>query len=110
MKMKYLIVFITLLFFSCSKDSSTDTKKDRAVADFVSNDDKTSKAPAKITFTNKSKNAHDFIWDFNDGSTSNSNDLIVYHTYWSAGLYLVTLKAIGKPGDTAIDVAMVGIY
>jgi hypothetical protein len=35
----------------------------------------------------------DFIWNFGDGDTLQSNDYYVYHTYQSNGLYDVTLQA-----------------
>ena len=54
----------------------------------------TDPAPLTITLVNNSANATDYIWDFGDGTTENTqllND--VTHTYTQLGQYTVTLQA-----------------
>jgi PKD repeat protein len=49
-----------------------------------------------VTFTNFSKNATTFSWDFGDGSTSTEKDPT--HTYAGEGTYTVVLTATNKDG------------
>jgi gliding motility-associated-like protein len=44
--------------------------------------------PGTVAFTAQTENAKSFIWDFNDGSTINTGDSIVNHTYSSLGIYV----------------------
>lgn len=55
-------------------------------------------APLEVAFTNRSKNADAFEWDFGDdtSATSTSIDELVTHEYTKAGTYQVTLKATRK--------------
>jgi peptidyl-prolyl cis-trans isomerase B (cyclophilin B) len=56
-------------------------------------------APATVVFTNTSKGADTYAWDFGDGTQS--TDTMATHRYTHAGKYNVTLKAIkGKKSDT----------
>ena len=58
------------------------------------------KAPLSVTYTNSSKNADEFRWDFGDGSTAttrNSEEQVT-HEYTEAGTHTLTLAAI-KAGD-----------
>lgn len=68
-------------------------------AQLVANFDQTPDSdcvPALATFTNKSKNATNFVWDFGDGAGSGDTNPI--HTYNKAGLYSVKLIAFDKNG------------
>lgn len=47
--------------------------------------------PAKVNFTNYSQFAGTFLWDFGDGTTSNS--IAPSHIYTTAGTYTVSLKS-----------------
>ena len=47
-----------------------------------------------ITFTNLSKNADRYLWDFGDGQTSTNKDPV--HKYKTGGIYYVTLKAMNE--------------
>ncbi len=57
-------------------------------------------APVSVAFTNNSKNADDFLWDFGNGNrlTTSFKGQAVSHTYTVAGPHIVTLTAI-KRGD-----------
>jgi PKD repeat protein len=106
-----IIAFLTVIIMSCSKNNnSPNTGLIKPIAKFESNYDGVTKAPVQTSFTNKSKNANSYIWDFGDGSsTSNSQYTTVWHTYYNSGIYTVTLSAIGDPGDTSFTVGLVMI-
>ena len=57
-------------------------------------------APLTVIFTNNSRNAEEFSWDFGDGSTATTATLgePVTHEYTQTGVYFATLTAT-KPGD-----------
>ena len=48
----------------------------------------------EVTFTNSSKNADSYMWDFGDGGTSSEENPV--HTYAGAGCYEVVLTASGQ--------------
>ncbi len=50
-----------------------------------------------VTFTNTSRYATDFLWDFGDGTSS--SDLHPSHTYNQAGSYTATLTATNEVGS-----------
>ncbi len=54
-------------------------------------------APLTVYFTNISSNATEYIWNFGDGSSPNSQKS-PSHYYTQGGVYTVTLTAIGKGG------------
>lgn len=63
-------------------------------------------APAKVTFTNLSKNAETYAWDFGDGTTSSEAN--PSHTYKHSGNFTVTLKASkGKKSKTVTQMIQV---
>ena len=57
-------------------------------------------APLTVSFSNTSKNATEFQWDFGDGATMTTGTIekLVTHEYTKAGVHTVTLTA-GKKGD-----------
>ena len=59
----------------------------------------------EVTFTNKSKDAETFVWDFGDNTTSTEKD--TKHTFRSPGEYKVVLKATGKGGTVETSQLMV---
>jgi len=64
--------------------------------------------PFAVQFTNTTPNmsSYNFWWDFGDGTTTQSNNLNVFHEYSSNGLFSVTLYAadlIGSCSDTLIE-------
>jgi len=56
-------------------------------------------APAELTFTNKSKYASNFFWNF--GDLLGTTDFEPIHTFENSGIFDVTLSAICSNGDTA---------
>jgi gliding motility-associated-like protein len=49
-------------------------------------------APLSIQFTNKSRNAKSFLWDFGDGNTSRQKDPV--HQYNKGGTFKIVLKVL----------------
>ena len=62
-------------------------------------------APLSVSFTNNSKDADEFRWDFGDGTTTTTAtmDELVTHEYTKLGKHTVTLTAIkeGEPPQTS---------
>ncbi len=58
-------------------------------------------------FSNRTKGAVTWTWDFGDGSTSTARN--VTHTYGSAGTYTVTLTAVSSTGGVASDTQSVTV-
>lgn len=60
--------------------------------------------PLVVSFTNKSKNADEFQWDFGNGATltTTTTEEPVAHEYTTSGTHMVTLTAIkeGEPLET----------
>jgi PKD repeat protein len=69
------------------------------VANFIA-DTTSGLAPLTVNFTNLSTNATDFAWDFGDGNTSTNEH--PSNTYSNAGVFSVSLTAIGLGGTNAI--------
>jgi len=69
------------------------------VADFVA-DVTEGFAPLMVNFTNLSLNASEYLWDFGEGSTSTNTNPT--NTYSNAGMYSVTLLAIGAGGSNSV--------
>lgn len=68
-------------------------RKFAVIADF-SADSLTSEAEKQVTFTNRSKNATSFIWDFGDGETKKvQNPSDIKHKFKKSGEIIVTLTA-----------------
>jgi|GEM_PF-2475529 len=59
-------------------------------------------APLTVQFTNKSTNATSWTWDFGDGTNSNQKELS--HTYYSIGVYTVTLIASNAYCDNTKEI------
>ena len=55
----------------------------------------------KIDFTNTSKYADSYSWDFGDGNTSTAKD--PSHTYAAAGIYKVVLTATNAQGNSKAE-------
>jgi len=83
-KTQYLLfACIAILMASCAKP----------MASFVS-DSEGKKAPSKVKFTNQSKKAESYMWDFGDGKKSTEES--PEHKYFLSGQYDV--KLIAKKG------------
>jgi len=88
MNLKYILYFVVGLFFLSSCN--------RPIANFiVENSTDDIKAPAKITFTNQSKKADIYLWDFGDGDTS--SQINPTHKFLMSGNY--TVELIAKKGN-----------
>lgn len=99
-----LLFAVTLLFMTaCDK---TDPEPPKPVADFSFDNSK----GRTIQFTNASKEAENYFYDFGDG-TSFSTEASPVHAYAKDSLYKVTLTAIGAGGLTTktLDVKVTGI-
>lgn len=97
MKPVYFALFTALVFLfqGCAPDP---------VADFEYNcDDNT--APASVSFTNLSTDAEEYDWDFGDGSSSTESSPT--HVYNDGGNFIITLRAIGKGGESTISKSIV---
>ena len=57
-------------------------------------------APLTVDFTNETRFATTYAWDFGDGSTSTDENPT--HTYNDAGTYTVTLTATNEIGDSVV--------
>jgi hypothetical protein len=85
---------IVVLLGACG---SSDNPTPNPTADFTSAVDGSN--PLTIHFTNTSKDASTFAWDFGDNSTSTDKD--PSHTYAKGGAYQVKLVATGGTGKTS---------
>jgi hypothetical protein len=55
--------------------------------------------PLEVTFTNTSMYADSYLWQFGDGSVSNSDSSLVTHTFYQPGDFTVKLLASGPGGN-----------
>lgn len=88
----FVLVFLSFIIVSC--DERVNEIEPKVSADFTFEIDNIDFL--KIQFTNLSKNAVSFSWDFGNGDVSISENPI--YTYASEGIYDVTLKAFGADG------------
>ncbi len=84
----------TALVMSCNPDDGDGGK---VVASFQFESD--ANDFLTVHFTNFSKNADSYSWDFGDGNTS--TDVDPSHAYSAAGTYTVTLTAISDNGESS---------
>jgi D-alanyl-D-alanine carboxypeptidase len=101
MKKNFLYVLTLIFVFSCSKKEvaptpNNDTPKPEAAFTVITN------ANGLATFTNNSKNADSFEWDFGDG-TSKSTLKAPEHQYLRPSKFKVVLKATNKGGTTVLE-------
>lgn len=90
--MKRSIYFLFVLFIvSCTKEAPP-----KPIADFFYTDT----GGGKVTFTNLSKDATSYRWDFGDGNTSTSMN--AENTYKYNGTYTVTLTSKSDQGQDNI--------
>ena len=90
-------LLFTFLLGACADENPPEAG---LVASVTSGD-----APLSVSFTNSSKNANEFPWDFGDGISLNTSSAgePVTHVYTKAGTHTVTLIAIkrGDPQETS---------
>jgi PKD repeat protein len=91
-----LIIFIGILLFGCSKDSTPP--KPVPTVDF-SYSGANLPAPTLVIFTSTTSNATNYLWDFGDNSTSTLSN--PQHAYVSGGVYTVKLTVTGEGGTTS---------
>ena len=97
--MKKFFVFASIIaavamFASCDKKGDAPKARfDYAIEDLT------------VTFTNMSKEAETYAWDFGDGQTSTEKDPV--HTYAAAGTYTVKLTAKNKAGENSTEQSIV---
>ena len=96
MKNLKLLIALSVVVFVISSCKEKPPVDPIPVASFsVSNSGCT--APCTVTFTNTSKDATDYSWDFGDGSAT-STTINPTHEYSIAGNYVVKLTAAGVGG------------
>ena len=68
-------------------------------------------APLEVVFTNLSKNADVFEWDFGDETTASSTsvDESVTHEYTKTGTYQITLRALKEGRSDSASTATVSV-
>lgn len=64
--------------------------------------------PLDVYFVNNSLDQLPFIWDFDDGDTS--NQVTVKHTYTESGIYNPSLKIIGENGEEIVKDTIIEVY
>lgn len=83
---------LALLFSACQKEPSACFTSATDLRSFI-----TGGIEDKRTFSNCSTEAHDYTWDFGDGSSSSTVPAPT-HTFTSVGTYTVTLTAQSENG------------
>lgn len=107
-KVSAILGVAAMLVLACTKPAPAPTPDpeptpaEKPVADFTSAVD-----GLTVTFTNASKNATSYKWDFGDGETS--KEASPKHEYASAGEYTVSLTAANADGATAKKEAKVTV-
>ena len=83
-------LFISFFFFSCSK--ATNDEPPAPIVDFsFSFSGNNNMAPNLVKFTNNTKNATEFEWNFGD-LTNVSSDINPTHVYKTGGKYTIKLS------------------
>ncbi|MEQ8677991.1 MAG: PKD domain-containing protein, partial [Aggregatilineales bacterium] len=74
---------------------------DAPVASFTINGLSSDRIPMTVTFNNTtSGEVDDYLWDFGDGTTSDSTESLITHEYTAAGTYTIKLTASNESGST----------
>lgn len=85
-KLILIAIIIPLILTSCTRDPYADFVSDRRVVE----------VGEEIYFTNRSIDAIDYEWDFDDGYYSYNFNAV--HSWSIPGLYTITLTAYGRDG------------
>jgi len=91
----FYLFLASIIISGCEKDD----KEPSPLAGFTC-DKYSVKINETVTFTNLSKNAKSYTWNFGDGAISTDEN--PQHTYQTAGIYQVTLTAINSGGTNTI--------
>ncbi len=99
MNLLILGVISLVMFNSCKKDDDDDNQPSdqKPIASFQFEVSATNFL--EVTFTNFSKNATSYSWDFGDGESSTEKNPV--HTYAEVGNYTVKLTAKNDAGESA---------
>ncbi|GAB4245308.1 MAG: hypothetical protein Tsb0034_23780 [Ekhidna sp.] len=96
-RLKQAMLAVTLssamFLLSCNKDDGETTPE--PVASFTFSIDE--ETGGIVTFTNTSKDADSYLWDFDDGTTSTQENPV--KTYTEDGEYAVSLTATNEAGE-----------
>ncbi len=93
----FFLGFLSVLFVACGSKSDPAPAP---IADFTFNPS-TGRTPLEVTFTNTSKNAKTYSWDFGNGQSSTQENPKI--TFTTVGVFNVTLTATGDGGTTKIS-------
>lgn len=91
----YILAISFFILFSCNKDDENPTPGLQPTASFTLSNT-LAKIGEEITFTNQSRNASAYEWNFDDGNFSTEENPV--HAYDSDGTYTVELTATGEGG------------
>ena len=89
-----LVLTFALVWVGCNKDDDDDQVV--AAFTFVTGDNS-----GEVIFTNQSKNADVYTWDFGDGT--NSTMINPVHFYEENGTCIVVLQAQGSAGNSSVQ-------
>lgn len=110
---KNVTSFLLLSFFFLSCSKSTNDEPPTPIVDFnYSFSGNNNVAPNLVKFTNNTKNATEYQWNFGDSSTVVSSDINPTHVYKTGGTYTVKLSAynqIGRLSSVAIGTKKITI-
>ncbi|WP_317127697.1 PKD domain-containing protein [Marinoscillum furvescens] len=98
-------ILVLALMASCETGEDAEPEQEDPIASFqfeVSTDNF-----LEVTFSNFSKNATSYAWDFGDGNTSEEESPV--HTFETVGTYEVTLTASNEAGVSATKTNTVAI-
>lgn len=109
LKLTSILLVIMLFIASCEKDTTEDLEiNEESItpsAEFFS--DTLKQVRNVLKFTNLSRNASSYYWNFGDGTTSVEEN--PEHAFTRRGIYQVSLEATSATGETDIFVRSIKI-
>jgi PKD repeat protein len=91
-----ILAGLFLVVINCKKTGPTDADTNAEDNDPSASFASAFQAEGTVSFTNASKNASSYLWNFGDSTTSTSNAVTVVHQYNRNGTYRTTLTAYGN--------------